>query len=191
MNQKKLLILLTALAIIGVALAVGLYFAGKTTNRSVTETNVSASSNISGYTMRFQMTPAFADFFFDRGFWNTNGVRIQKKQPHTVKSVVITLKDKKQYKGAKDPALPVILASNVAFAPDLKSKIYKLDVYIGKEETKRYSEKDLERNIFLAVLSQIYEDTARSVTSYEGRIAKSVQVTKIADLPGANPIDIK
>lgn len=189
--NKKIVLLIALIILVCVGIAIGIYFLGRTTNRTSSVSKATVVSQLETYPVTFRMTDAFADFLYDRGFWKNDGIRLNKqKQAQKVDTINIVLKDKAGYRGSKDPALPIILSSNVVQNASLKTSTYNLDVFVDTKYVKRYTKKDLERNIFLAVLSQVYEDTARTVTSYEGRIAKNAQITKIAELPGANPFTI-
>lgn len=138
------------------------------------------------------MTNPFADFLYARGVWKANALRLNKqKPPQTVEKAVVTLWDRDLYKGTKGTDLPVAVSSNIARSKDGKLNIYYIDVFLDTSQIKRYPERELERSVFLAVLSQIYEDTARSTTTYEGRVSKREYVTKVADSPGAVPLTIK
>lgn len=189
--QKKVLILLGLIVVAIVAVAVGVYFLGRINNRTTSQSKVRAESLMPGYALRFQMTPEFADFLYDRGVWRTNGIRIDKKKnPQTAQSVLIVLQNRTMYKGTRGEGLPIMVGSVVEPGSDGVAGVYRVSVFLDTEKTDRYSSKDLEKNVFLAVLSQIYEDTSGSVTTYEGREAKREKITKIAESSAELPLKI-
>lgn len=189
--RNKAILLLIVIVLISIGIGAGIYFLGKTSNRTASASKATAVSQVALYPLTFQMTDAFADFLYERGFWKNDGIRINKQKPaQKVGEISVMLRDKAGYRDAKDSTLPIIVTSAVKPGQEGEENTYVLEVFVDTEYVKRYSKKDLEHNIFLAVLSQIYEDTARAVTSYEGRIAKSAQITKLAEAPGANPLSV-
>ncbi len=189
--KKKIYILLGLIIVAIIAVAVGIYFLGRINNRTSSQSKVRVESLMPGYTLRFNMTPEFADFLYDRGVWRTNGIRIDKKKnPQTAQSVLIVLQNRAMYKGTRGEGLPIMVESVVGPGSDGVAGVYRVNVYLDSSKTARYSSKDLEMNVFLAVLSQIYEDTSGSITTYEGREGKRVEITKILDASGESPLKI-
>ncbi|MEN9407108.1 MAG: hypothetical protein RLZZ455_324 [Candidatus Parcubacteria bacterium] len=189
--KKKIYILLGLIIVAIIAVAVGIYFLGRINNRTSSQSKVRVESLMPGYTLRFNMTPEFADFLYDRGVWRTNGIRIDKKKnPQTAQSVLIVLQNRAMYKGTSGEGLPIMVESVVGPGSDGVAGVYRVNVYLDTSKTARYSSKDLEMNIFLAVLSQIYEDTSGSETTYEGREAKREKITKLAESSTELPLNI-
>ena len=191
LRQNRIVKIIVLCLFIALLLFGSYYFITKELNRRTAPQKISAINFISGYSMMFHPTSAFSDFLFDRGFWNGNGVKISGKgytgTHYTVKSIRIVL-SKRAF--ITQLTRPILTQSSISTKNSQKDpqNTYVLSVLVDPEGIKTYFDQKLAKDIFSAMLSQIYEDTSSQKDSRSQQLAKNDYIAHLTADAKANPL---